>query len=238
MGCFMEHSGEEKEDVTQSKKNIRRHVLVMRDNIPAANRAEYDARIREIVTGMKEYREADVILAYVSYKSEVDTTMLIQQALQDEKNVFTPRVSGNEMEFWRITAMEDLREGYRGILEPVQSIIFPDWIGERHGIPDTDAVIAQPEDCVQEVCKVLMWMPGAVFDTERHRIGYGGGFYDRYLNRMTGNTDDAVRTRNNLAGQVSLVTAALAYSCQVLEQIPYEEHDVKPDMLITEWGIT
>ena len=54
---------------------------------------------------MEEYREAEVVLAYVSYKSEVDTSMLIQQALADGKYVFALKVSGNEMEFWQITAM-------------------------------------------------------------------------------------------------------------------------------------
>lgn len=230
---YIEDTGEESERL---KKAVRKKVLALRDSIPVADKAQYDADIREIVTGMDEYREAEVILAYVSYKSEVDTTILIQQALKDGKNMFTPKVSGNEMEFWRITAMEDLQEGYRGILEPVQSITFPDWISERYGVPDTDAVITRTENCVQEVCKVLMCMPGAVFDTERHRIGYGGGFYDRYLNRLSYVSNQAASSEKQRlhVGHFKLTTAALAYHCQILEQIPYEEHDVKPDFLVTE----
>ena len=220
-----------------NKKDIRKSVLVLRDRISAKDKAKYDASILEIVTGMEEYREADAILAYVSYKSEVDTTTLIRQALADGKYVFTPKVSGDKMEFWQITAMEDLQEGYRGIREPVQSIAFPDWVEERYSIVDADIITDKVEGCAPERCKVMMLMPGVVFDRQRHRIGYGGGFYDRYLNRMTGDTDDAEWTRNNLARQVSLVTAALAYSCQVLEQIPYEEHDIRPALLITEQGI-
>ena len=200
-----------------NKKDIRKSVLALRDGISAQDKAQYDARIKENVLRMEEYREAEVILAYVSYRSEVDTTALIQQVLADGKYLFAPKVSGNEMEFWQITAMEDLQEGYRGIREPKQSITFPDWIRESH--------------------KVMMLMPGVVFDRQRHRIGYGGGFYDRYLNRMTGGTDDAERMHNSVAGQVSLVTTALAYSCQIVEQIPHEQYDVKPDMLITERGI-
>lgn len=239
LGCFMEHDREVKEDVTQSKKNIRRHVLAMRDTISADDKAQYDMKIREIVTGMKEYREADVILAYVSYKSEVDTTMLIQQALADGKYVFAPKVSGKEMEFWRITAMENLREGYRGISEPVQSISFPDWIRERRSIASIDTVIDKAENCVQEVCKVMMWMPGSAFDTERHRIGYGGGFYDRYLNRLSCVSKQIVSSEQQrlFIGHFTLTTAALAYHCQVLGRIPYEEHDRKPDLLVTEQEI-
>ena len=200
-----------------NKREIRKKILAVRDAIPAADRTLYDKKIREIVTGMEEYRDAEVILAYVSYKSEVDTTALIQQALADGKYVFAPKVSGSEMEFWQISSLEDLREGYRGILEPEQSISFTDWISKHIG------------------SKVMMWMPGAAFDRERHRIGYGGGFYDRYLNRLLQRLEqttsaDQMRTQS---GCFMLTTAALAYSCQVLEQIPYEEHDVKPDMLIT-----
>ena len=200
-----------------NKKDVRKNVLAVRDAIPAADKAQYDASIREIVTGMEEYREAEAILAYVSYKSEVDTIALIQQALKDGKHVFAPKVSGNEMEFWQILSLEDLREGYRGILEPKQSISFSEWIKEHD-------------------CKVMMWMPGAAFDKERHRIGYGGGFYDRYLDRLLQrleqtNSEDQARAQ---FGCFILTTAALAYSCQVLERIPYEEHDVRPDMLVTE----
>ena len=221
-----------------NKKDVRKNVLAVRDAIPAADKAQYDASIREIIMGMEEYRDAEAILAYVSYRSEVDTTMLIRQALADGKYVFAPKVSGNEMEFWQISSLEDLREGYRGILEPVQSITFPDWIRERRNTANIDAVIDKAEGCVPEGCKVIMWMPGAVFDRERHRIGYGGGFYDRYLNRLmqqSGITDSADQIGTQL-GRFILTTAALAYSCQVLEQIPYEEHDMKPDMLITEEG--
>lgn len=201
-----------------NKKDVRKNVLVVRDAIPAADKAQYDASIREIVTGMEEYREAEAALAYVSYRSEVDTTMLIRQALADGKHVFAPKVSGKEMEFWQISSLEDLKEGYRGILEPEQSISFTDWISKHIG------------------SKVMMWMPGVAFDKERHRIGYGGGFYDRYLNRLLQrleqtNSVDQVQTQ---FGRFTLTTAALAYSCQVLERIPYEEHDVRPDMLVTE----
>ena len=198
-----------------NKRDVRKSVLALRDSISAEDKARYDAEIREIVTGMAEYREAEAILSYVSYKSEVDTILLIEQALADGKAVFTPKVAGREMEFWKITSLEDLQEGYKGIREPIQGISFLEWI---------------------KACEVMMWMPGAAFDKDRHRIGYGGGFYDRYLNRLAGNMGNAAETWN-LAGQVPFITAALAYSCQVLEQIPHEEHDRKPDLIITEQGI-
>ena len=222
-----------------NKREIRKKILAVRDAIPVADRTLYDKKIREIVTGMEEYREAEVILAYVSYRSEVDTLMLIRQALADGKYVFAPRVTGNEMEFWQITAMEDLREGYRGIREPVQSVSFPDWVKERCRIANADIVTDKVERCALEGCKVMTWIPGAAFDRERHRIGYGGGFYDRYLNRLLQQSERtaSMKSPRTHSESLTLITAALAYSCQVLEQIPYEEHDVKPNMLITEHGL-
>lgn len=203
-----------------NKKDVRKKVLALRDSISAEDRARYDASIREIVTGMEVYRKTEAILAYVSYKSEVDTMALIQQALVDGKYVFAPKVSGKEMEFWQISSLEDLREGYRGIREPVQSVSFPDWIKSH-------------------ICKVMMWMPGVVFDRERHRIGYGGGFYDRYLDQLLQQSEqtDSMESPRKHSESIALTTAALAYSCQVLEQIPYEEHDIDPDLLVTEQGI-
>ncbi|MCH5262274.1 MAG: 5-formyltetrahydrofolate cyclo-ligase [Lachnospiraceae bacterium] len=223
-----------------NKREIRKKILAVRDAIPVADRTLYDKKIREIVTGMEEYRETEVILAYVSYKSEVDTMMLIRQVLEDGKNVFAPKVSGNEMEFWQISSLEDLREGYRGILEPEQSFSFMDWVKKRCSTVSTDTVAGKAEEYAQEVCKVMMWMPGAVFDKERHRIGYGGGFYDRYLSRLLQLLKQTASTKQPMphSERFTLTTAALAYSCQVLERILYEEHDVKPDMLITEQGIT
>ena len=167
--------------------------------------------------------------------------MLIVQALSDGKHVFTPKVTDNDMEFWRITALEDLQEGYRGIREPIQRVSFPDWVKESSNIADIDTVTDKDkaENCVQEVYKVMMWMPGVAFDKECHRIGYGGGFYDRYLNQLSYASGQIASSKQQrpLIGHFTLITAALAYHCQVLEKIPYEEHDRRPDYLITEQGI-
>lgn len=219
-----EGMGRVREEVWQAKSDIRRHILKVRDSLPAKDRMHYDEAIGERVLCHAAYRSAQVIFAYASYQSEVGTMPLIRQALADGKNVFLPRVSGESMEFWRIGSPEDLQSGYRGIPEPVQNVSFPEWVtGRGKGMGRN----AGSEDREEEtVGNIMMWMPGAVFDRERHRIGYGGGFYDRYLSKAA--------TAN---GHVRFVTAALAYTCQVLQQIPYAPHDIKPDMVITETGI-
>lgn len=235
----MEYFEDAREDTVRLKKIVRKKILAWRDSIPAADKTEYDAKIGETITSMKEYHEAEIILAYVSYRSEVDTLMLIEQAWADGKSVFAPKVSGNEMEFWRITSMEELQEGYRGIREPVQSVSFSDWIKENCNTADINTVTDKAENCEQKACKVMIWMPGAAFDMKRHRIGYGGGFYDRYLNRLAQllRQTASAEQQGQHFDPFTLTTAALAYYCQVLEQIPYEEHDAQPDFLITEQGI-
>ena len=124
--------------------------------------------IGEKVLSHPACREAQIILAYAGYRSEVDTLPLIRQALTAGKIVFAPKVAGEEMEFWQISSVGDLHDGYRGIPEPEERMALPEWL-QRQG---------------ETVCKAMMWMPGAVFDRERHRIGYGKGFYDRYLARL------------------------------------------------------
>lgn len=229
--------------VKMNKKEIRKSILKVRGEISVENRTKYNGKIRECILTHPVYKNAQVILAYASYQSEVDTAALIERALADGKYVFAPKVSGEEMEFWQITALEDLKEGYRGIPEPSESVSFPAWLA-RQCIPEdvrddmceteNSADMELTAGCGIRICHTMMWMPGAAFDQERHRIGYGKGFYDRYLSRLTDLENGICHECHT---ELRLTTAALAYSCQVLEQIPYESHDIRPDMLITEKGV-
>ncbi len=206
------------------KKELRRRILSLRDGLDAVRKAAWDAAIADNVLRMEEYREADAVLAYASYRGEVDTRGLLERALADGKAVFAPRVLDREMEFWRMEAMSDLREGYRGIPEPEGQLSFPAWLSMRGNPPHGGQGQADDKDGPADpVCRVMMWMPGVVFDRERNRIGYGGGFYDRYLGR--------------LSADFVLFTAALAYGCQVLDAVPCGEHDVRPDRIVTERGV-
>lgn len=222
------------QEVQHSKNGIRKDILNIRDNLSIEARERYSDQIRERVICHTSYREAQIILAYASYLSEVDTMMLIGQALADGKYVFAPKVAGEDMEFWQITSTDDLHAGYRGIPEPVQGISFPEWLAGRMGRAkrqmNIDRKIEQGVFKNKNKIMIMMWMPGAVFDRERHRIGYGKGFYDRYLSKLS----DGTREELLQPGGFQLITAALAYSCQVVRQIPYEPHDIKPDMVVTE----
>ncbi len=131
------------------------------------------------------------------------TTNLIKRALADRKIVFAPKVKENDMDFYRINGMNCLEEGYRGILEP-----------------SGDEIFSEKMYCGNSK-NTLIIMPGTVFDEKRHRIGYGKGFYDRYLMRM-----------EELG--ITVHTLALCFECQVLQNIPYGIHDRKPDFVLTE----
>lgn len=195
----MEINMSSKQNITDEKRRIRKNVLALRDAMSPAVRTEKSSRIIKRLFTTEIYRSADVILTYVNYQSEVITTDLIERSLADRKLVFAPKVAGDDMDFYRIEGMSSLAEGYQGILEPSgDEIIF-----------------------CENSKNTLMIMPGAVFDEKRHRIGYGKGFYDRYLMRMEelGNT---------------IHTLALCFECQVLQNIPYGMHDRKPDFVLTE----
>lgn len=174
--------------------------------MPLKVREEKSQMILQTLYHMPLYKETKIILSYVNYQSEVITDDLLNRALLEGKHVFVPKVLGDNMEFYQITDLNDLTEGYRGIREPISGPEFLDKLSGFHS-----AKTDHP----------LMLMPGAVFDKKRHRIGYGKGFYDRYLDRLK-------------AADTRVHTLALCYECQMLDKIPYEAHDVRPEMILTE----
>lgn len=140
------------------------------------------------------FLEADVIYCYVSYDQEVMTRTLITEALESGKRVAVPKVMGKEMEFIYLHSLEELVSGYRGIDEPVGT------------------EIAREE-------KALMILPGLAFDGHGNRVGYGGGFYDRYLNKWK---------------DTCFARLAVAFDFQVVDHLEMEPCDQKVDLILTE----
>ena len=131
-------------------------------------------------------------MVYADYNHEVITRYIIEESWKLKKEVAVPKVSGKDMIFYKLTDFSQLEEGYYGIPEPTKGQIA-DW---------QDA---------------LMIMPGVAFDRDNHRVGYGGGFYDRFLEKHPG-----------------LVRLAVAFEFQILEQVPVEPTDILPQIIITE----
>ena len=148
--------------------------------------------IKEAWKAGKEVVKAKHILAYADYNHEVMTRYIIEEAWKAGKEVAVPKVVGKDMVFYKLTDFARLEPGYFGIPEPVSGEIV-NW------------------------SKALMIMPGVAFDRANHRVGYGGGFYDRYLEKHP-----------------QLERVAIAFSFQMLPEVPTEPTDICPQIIVTE----
>jgi 5-formyltetrahydrofolate cyclo-ligase len=143
------------------------------------------------------YRQAETVFAYVDHANEVMTRDFIRRALRGGKNVAVPKVEGEKMRFWYMTDFSQLRPGIFGIEEPVT--------GEE-GM----------SVCADDAEDALMIVPGVAFDSGCHRVGFGGGFYDRYLQTHPLHE-----------------TIAVAFEEQIYASVPCEDHDRLMHMVVT-----
>lgn len=176
----------------EEKSRIRKDVFADRKRISDAEVHEKSLIIMEKILALPVYKESREIFVYVDAKHEVETMDFIRRCMADGKQVAAPKVRGIEMDFYRLESLDQLQPGYFGILEPA-------W-GE---------IVEWPE--------ALMLVPGVAFDRACHRVGYGQGFYDRYLEVHSQHT-----------------TIALAFDFQIKEAVPFEETDICPHMVVTE----
>lgn len=137
------------------------------------------------------YRAAKTIYGYLPYNQEVRTVPMLRRALEEGKRVAVPKVYGDDMKFIYLDDLSQVAKGYAGIPEPV-----------------ADGPVAQDETA-------LVLMPGLAFDRAGHRIGYGGGFYDKFLAREPHHP-----------------TVALCYDFQVMDRLETEEFDIPVDLVI------
>ncbi|MDO4648947.1 MAG: 5-formyltetrahydrofolate cyclo-ligase [Eubacteriales bacterium] len=177
----------------ETKQNIRKQIFKARKEATDMEVLQHSFDITDKVLELPEFQQADTILIYVDYQHEVMTSLLIYEAWRQHKKVCVPKVHGKEMIFYEISDMTSLKPGYFGILEP-------------EGVPE-----ASWGD------NALMIMPGVAFDTNLHRVGYGGGFYDRFLEVHK-----------------ELRRVALGFEFQILPEVPYEDTDICPEILVTE----
>lgn len=200
------------EEYREQKKSIRRAVLARRDALSEEARQRAACLITERLLGHQWFYRSRILLCYVSYGSELDTHELIQEALRLGKEVYLPRVlSGHQMEFFRIEAMDELQPGFHGIPEP------PECCRSYKGIAETGEGVAPVTAQYINSGQALMVMPGVAYDPYGNRLGYGGGYYDRYL---------AAHPR------FLTYSIGIGYSCQLVEKLPVEETDCKPYQVI------
>lgn len=177
------------------KHAIRRTLLHLRKNEhrPRFARSK-DERIGTRVARLPEFKAAKTLLLYAPIHGEVDTHGIFERARQHGKQVAFPRVNGELLEAVLVKDWAELQRGNFGVLEPAAR--------KRLTIAKIDVV----------------FVPGIAFDLKGHRLGYGKGFYDRFLARLKPGAEKI----------------GLAYEFQVVDSLPVETHDVDLDAVVTE----
>ncbi len=173
------------------KKALRREIGQKKRAMAAAEIAAYSRNLAEKLYETEEYKQARAIYAYLPYNQEVRTWEIVERAWKDGKRVAVPKVYGDDMKFIYLTDLTQVAKGYSGIPEPI-----------------ADEPVARDETA-------LVLMPGLAFDPQGHRIGYGGGFYDKFLSR-----------------EPKHPTLALCYEFQMVEHLETEEFDIPVDTVI------
>lgn len=179
------------------KAALRRELLARRDALP--RREELGRAIQEQVLALPEYRAAGKLLLYLSKGSEVGTWGIFARALSQGREVFAPRCldGGGRMAFYRVACREDLLPGRFGLWEP-------------------DPARCPPlEDARGALCLV----PGVAFDGAGFRLGYGKGYYDRFLEAFPA------------------AAVGLCYGALVVPRLPHGPLDRRVSLLVTEAGV-
>ncbi|MBR3235805.1 MAG: 5-formyltetrahydrofolate cyclo-ligase [Atopobiaceae bacterium] len=157
-----------------SKSALRSAYQAAEAKLAPAHAERVDREARMHFTAMAAYRKAPLILAYITYRNEMDTTEVIRKAWKDGKRVAVPVCNKGKLDFYEINSLEGLRIGARGVLEPDPS----------------QCKMVDDKELEGSICLV----PGLVFDAQGYRIGYGAGYYDNFLATYPGLKVGLVRT--------------------------------------------
>lgn len=174
-----------------TKTELRQMIRAKKRAMTVAEIEETSSRLGELLRQSPLYQNASTIYGYLPYNQEVRTVPMLEQALQDGKRIAVPKCYGDEMRFIYMEDLSLVEKGYAGIPEPI-----------------ADEPIADDPHA-------LVLMPGLAFDPQGHRIGYGGGFYDKFL-----------------AQEKEHPTLALCYEFQMLPHLDTEEFDIPVDCVL------
>ena len=180
----------------QAKEALRTQLHAQRLQLDRSCQQQWDQRIFQHLQALPVYQRARSLMLYLSTPVEVNTWPILDDAWQRGCAVSVPKVLGRQrgMVAWRIDDRQQLQEGVMGIMEP------------------TTGVVVEPQDLD------LVIVPGLAFAEDGYRLGYGAGYYDRFLAAAAG------------------VTVGLVYACFV-RPVPRDPWDVAVDWVLTENGI-
>lgn len=183
-------------DIRPVKTELRDKYRRLRQEMPQEIRQKADDAIAQNVRRLWQYKSNDILLSYVSTPIEVDTRRIIAQAIADGKRVAVPRCIPDSrlMEFYFIRSVDELKPGMFGVLEPE---------------PD-------PENLFDDTQKALCIVPAFSYDWRGYRLGYGKGYYDRFLSNFDGNM------------------IGICYAACVQKTLPHGRFDQPVESLVTE----
>ena len=181
------------------KKELRKRMIQKRNQLSENEVYGLSDKICRQLVKSELFQKCSHICIYRSFRNEVSCDGICQEAFSGQKHVYVPvtDLESKTIDFYEIFPDTLWKEGAYGIMEPC--------LTKENKRLDRTALIC---------------MPGLIFDKEKHRIGYGGGYYDKYLQT-----------------HASHKTVALCYGFQIVGQLPYDEHEIPPDYIITENGI-
>ena len=182
------------------KKAMRQKLLELRRALGEEARAEKSQYIQNRFLALPEFRQAGQVMFFLNFNSEVATTELVEKALALGKKVALPRCTPG-----RVLLPLEVRD------------IEADTEAGTLGIREPKAGLFQIEPSALD----LIVVPGVGFDRNGNRLGFGGGYYDRFLKKLRPSTP----------------RVALAFACQVSEELPVEEFDERITLLVTEYEV-
>ena len=182
-------------DIREIKTDLRSGFKSKRNEMPEHIKLNMDSEIQSRFLTLRQYAKCDTVFTYVSKDLEVDTYAIIRAAWANGKKVAVPKcIEDSKMDFYYIESMDDLEDGSFGVKEPVESKCKK----------------------VADLSRGLCIVPGLSFDAEGYRLGYGKGYYDRFLSKFGGET------------------VGLCYSNCIKWKLPHGKYDRAVDVIVTD----
>ncbi len=173
------------------KKELRRQIREQKRMMTEQQIVSASEKLGELFAQCSAYQQAKTIYGYLPYNQEVRTVPMLERAMAEGKRVAVPKCYGDEMRFIYLDDLSAVEKGYAGIPEPV-----------------ADGPVADDPTA-------LVLMPGLAFTENGDRMGYGGGFYDKFLAQEPGHP-----------------TVALCYGFQMVRQLPTDDYDIPVDTVL------
>ena len=183
-------------NIKQWKTHIRDKLKIMRENMDPESKSRMDSKVAMMLTSLWEYKQCETVWIYISKEIEVSTIAVIEDAWANKKRVAAPRCNKGTrtMKFYYINSFDDLQKASFGLYEPNLQICKP-------------AKFVDGDICI---------VPGFAFDRQGYRLGYGYGYYDRFLSTFEG------------------VKIGICYSDFIKFKLPTGRYDKQVDIIVTD----